>query len=96
MLHECNTNVQTFSTLHDWSTSTDASNPYRMFILSDLHPTTKHFRAYECPQSSENGAFIPRAENGTIGRHDIVFRRFGEPDATGFERFDTIPGTHRS
>lgn len=96
MLHECNSYVQSFSALRDWATPVNAPNLYRMIIHSDKRPASEHFCRYNGLSTSEIAAIILGAEDGIVGRQDLVIRRRGELNANGSERFDIIPVTHRS
>lgn len=75
MLHECYLYMKAFFAQRNWATSFNASNPYCMIIHRDRHSTIEHVCGYNGPQPSDIAAIIPKAEDSTIGRQNIVIRR---------------------
>lgn len=67
-----------------------------MIIRSDRRPASEHFHRYNDPQASEIAAIILEAEDGIIGRQDIIIFRREELNIADSECFDTIPVIRRS
>lgn len=73
MLHDVNPDVQTFVSLRGWAIPTSARNEYSIVSHVERRPTAQHIRRYNGPAALETATIIPGAEDGIVGRSDVVY-----------------------